>query len=318
MPDHRETDDVMAREAIAWYVRLKDTTATDADRDAFHAWVTADPARGRAYEDAMRLWGQLYAPAVELGAGGWYQPVRHRAFAPPALATLALVVLVVVAVWWRDPGIVDRAFADHATTPGARQDVILADGTRAYLDADSAITVSITQAVRDVHLRRGRVWFEVASDQGSSFRVVAGDVEARVLGTSFAIEWQPDAVVVTVERGRVSVACTGKDPALVLTARQRLRIAAGASATPEPIDPDIVLAWRRGLIVFDRASLGTVIDELDRMTPGRVLVMDENLRQLTLSGVFRAEDPAAVLGALRSAFGAKTTTIPRFATLIHR
>jgi transmembrane sensor len=318
MPDHHETNDVTARQAIAWYVRLKDTTATDADRDAFHAWVTADPARGRAYEDAMRLWGQLHAPAAELGAGGWYQPVRHRTFAPLAMATLALVVLVVAAVWWRDPGLVDRAFADHATTRGVRQNVILADGTRAYLDADSAITVSITQAARDVHLRRGRVWFDVVSDQGTSFRVVAGDVEARVLGTSFAIEWQPDAVVITVECGRVSVAWAGRDPALVLTARQRLRITAGAPAVPESIDPDIVLAWRRGLIVFDRASLGTVIDELDRMAPGRVLVMDESLRQLTLSGVFRTEDPAAVLGALRSAFGAKTTTIPQFATLIHR
>jgi ferric-dicitrate binding protein FerR (iron transport regulator) len=72
------------------------------------------------------------------------------------------------------------------------------------------------------------------------------------------------------------------------------------------------------LIAFDGAPLSTVIAELDRMTLGRVLVLDDTLHQLILSGVFHADDPEAVLGALHSAFGVKTTIIPGFATVVHR
>ena len=57
MPDDPDTNDVMARAAIAWYIRLKDGMATDADRAPFREWVAADSAHGHAYEAATRLSG---------------------------------------------------------------------------------------------------------------------------------------------------------------------------------------------------------------------------------------------------------------------
>jgi transmembrane sensor len=54
------------------------------------------------------------------------------------------------------------------------------------------------------------------------------------------------------------------------------------------------------------------------MRPGRVIIADSSLRRLTLSGVFRADDPGAVLKALNSALGLKTVSIPGFATFLYR
>jgi transmembrane sensor len=321
MPNNDQTSEARAREAIAWYVRLHDATTTDADRDAFQAWLRADPFHGRAYAEVTLLWTQLQQPAEKLGAGGWYRqpstrPYRFFLSSSRVVAVGILLILVITAVWWRDPGLVDRAFADFATRPGEQRKVTLADGTRAYLDGDSAMNLIINQFTREARMLRGRVWFDVVYNQKSGFSVIAGNVETRVLGTAFAVEYADEAVSVTVEHGSVTIAIGGHTA--ILSARQRLHVAAGALGKPEAVDPDIALAWRRGVLVFDRASLAQVIAELDRMSAGRMLLTDDTLRHLTLSGVFRTDDPTAVLAALRAGLGVQTTTIPGLATLIHR
>jgi transmembrane sensor len=317
MPENQEVDDVMRRQAIAWYVRLKDASATAKDGAAFRRWASADPGHLAAFAEAERLWEQVGRPAAELGAGGWYRPAPpRRSLFRPMLAA-ALLAACAAIVWWRDPGIVHRALADHATARGERRESVLGDGTRAYLDGDSAISVTIGPAARDVRLLRGRAWFDVKPDRAAPFRVIMEDVEARVLGTAFAVERRAADSVVTVERGRVAVVARGR-PEVLVTGGQRVRIEQGVPIGPEPVDTDIALAWRRGLLVFDRASLGAIVEELDRMSSGRVLVADDALQQLTLSGVFRVDDSAAILAALRGALHVKVATIPGVTTVIYR
>lgn len=339
-PPPSPAPDRAGEEAIAWYVRLKDPGATDADRTAFAVWLDATAENRRAYAEAGELWSRLAEPAARLGAGGWYRaPSRRldwrwagsrragrgwmgaRAWASFALA--ASVLLAAVGLWWRDPGLADRLLADYATAPGERREAVLADGSRLLLDADSAVSVTITGTERRVDLRRGRVWLDVAHDPALGFRVVAGSVEARVLGTAFEVDRQTgqglDAVIVTVERGRVAVdSANGPAEGVVLSAGQRARVAPGVRTLPQTVSPDTAFAWRRGLVLFDRVPLAEVAVALDRMSKGRVLIPDETLRGLTLSGVFRADDPDAVLDALRSALGIRTTVLPGMATLIHR
>jgi transmembrane sensor len=317
MPSSNEANDAMTREATAWYVRLKDAAATEADRFAFERWVSADPARSRAYDEAARLWSRLQPAAAELGAGGWYRSPRRplRRLVPVAAVVVGLVT---GALWWRDPGLIDRVRADHATAPGQRREVVLGDGSRAHLDGDTALSVTLDAARRDVRLLRGRAWFEVRSNQPGSFRVIAGSVEARVRGTTFAVERQADAVVVTVEGGRVEVTTPGLASSIELTAGKAAELRPGAVPALRTIDPDLASAWRRGLIVLDRAPLSRVVEELNRLAIGRIVMTDDALGRLPLSGVFRADDPEHILGALRSALGVKTTRIPGFATLIHR
>lgn len=74
----------------------------------------------------------------------------------------------------------------------------------------------------------------------------------------------------------------------------------------------------QGLLVFDRATLGEVVDSLQRLGLPPVLLFDDSLRQQRLSGTFRTNDPQATLNALTTSLQLRTTRVPGLALLIHR
>ncbi|PRX09587.1 UNVERIFIED_ORG: FecR family protein [Martelella mediterranea] len=308
------------REATAWFVRLNDRKPSRSDCRAFDEWLRVDSGNGQAYERVRLLWDDLREPAERLGAGGWYRvPTRQHAYRRPAIRfaamAAAMLAIVVVTMLWRDPGLPDRAFADYATPPGQTREIELADGSTLFLDGGSAVDVSMTGQARDIYLLRGRAYFDVTHDETRPFLVHSGTVETRVLGTAFAVEQNKENVEVTVARGLVSVAEGGSSRRL--RAGQAVAVTVTGPGAVETVDPELALSWRRGLIILDRAPLGAVVDELERMSAGRVVIADQSLRQLRLSGVFQADDADAVLEAMRTGLGLKVLSAPGFVTLIY-
>jgi len=105
--------------------------------------------------------------------------------------------------------------------------VTLLDGSKVSLASQSELTVQRNQpAAVSLALARGRVDFDVAPQPARSFKVVAGDVEVRVVGTQFSVRATPEAdglrVEVSVLRGLVEVQ-SARRPGIVA------RVAAGQS-----------------------------------------------------------------------------------------
>lgn len=318
-PNGQLSNQQLDDDAIAWVVRLKDPLASADDRDRFRQWLARSPRHQQAYAQALALWEDSEAPARALGRGNWYrhparrptQGWRWRLAPVAALACAALALLL-----WRDPGLMQRWNADLASPPGQTRAVALADGSTLVLDGDSAVDVRLTDGTRQVRMRRGRAWFAVARAE-IPFVVHTPGAEIRVLGTAFSVADADGATQVLVERGRVEVTAAGARAGAVLTAGQGIVVGAAIPpAQPAAFEPSTALAWRRGLVVFDRATLAEVAATIEKLRPGRVIVLDEHLRRKTLSGVFDAGNPQAILGALQSGLGVKVTTVPAIATVI--
>ena len=289
------------RAAAGWLVRLGSPALDDADRRAFRAWLEADPAHAAAFETARRLWDGLDVPAAALAAAG-----RRRRRVGLAAAAACLLLLAGVAL---------REGADHATDPGVRATVTLADGSRMTLDGNSAADVAIDADGRRVMLRRGRAFFEVAPEAARPFVVKAGGVEARVLGTGFAVERQASGVAVVVEHGRVAVREAGA--AVELAAGETVQASADGLGATEPAALGSALAWRRGLLVFEDRTLAEVAAALERAGGGRIVIPQAGVRALRLSGVFRDDDPAAVLDAIEAGLGVRAARLG-VATVVYR
>jgi ferric-dicitrate binding protein FerR (iron transport regulator) len=142
-------DDALAEQARGWIAWLASGDISDARMQAFERWLQ-QPGHRRAFEHERALWRSV-GPRPQAGRSR-RRPRRLR-WAMAAAAALAMLVA------WPEAWL--RLQADHRSTHVV-QDVLLPDGSRAVLDADSAIAVHFDAHARQVELLRGRAWFEVS------------------------------------------------------------------------------------------------------------------------------------------------------------
>ncbi|WP_336335421.1 FecR family protein [Pseudomonas putida] len=276
------------RAAQAWVVRLTSGNVQPGDVEAARAWCALAPEHQQAFVEARRVWalsGQLQAPAR-----------RHAPARQWALASAAVLVLGVgLALAWQG-----QWGADYRTGVGERRVVALADGSRISLDAESAVDVEVSAQARRITLRKGEAVFDVAHDPARPFTVQAGEVRATALGTVYAVSREGSAVDVIVKRGRVAV--SDASDRVELAAGEAVGQQAGRLGSKHGLDVDSALAWQQGRLVFEQAPLAQVLRALERYRPGWLVIGDEQLRGLKVSGTFQLDRLDEGLATLEQAF----------------
>jgi transmembrane sensor len=185
----------------------------------------------------------------------------------------AAVVCVAAGAWYlnltspsttRGP----TASREHAyvTRRGERATVRLPDGTHVLLDAESSLRFAgdFGAAARDVFLD-GQAYFDVVHHDSLPFRVHAGRVVARDVGTQFVVRaYRGDSVTdVAVESGRVAV--TRRSDSLVVTRGQVSRVTpAGPLVFARHASLESYLGWTHGQLVFLDTPLREAVDQIAR------------------------------------------------------
>lgn len=304
--------------AIAWHVRVRNPALSRRERLEFTRWLSADPRHQAAYAEVDLLWESLAQPARTLGADGWHRRGTARRRIWPAAMAAGLAMLMVLASWWHNPGLTARWQADYATRPGEQRQIQLADGSSVFLDGDSALSFTQNATTRQATLLRGRAWFDVVRNEDKPFLTRQGDLEVRVLGTSFTLDTHGDTRIVGVESGRVSV--FWKNRALseqALTPGQQLRFRPGQGAQLMAQDVSTLSAWRNGLFVFDRVTLADVAATMESAL-GQRLILSPALEAQEISGVFQAGNPSAMLDGLTQSAELRTRHIPGIGLYLSR
>ena len=118
--------------------------------------------------------------------------------------------------------------------------------------------------MREVYLQ-GEAFFEVTKNAEKPFIVYSDDVVTKVLGTSFNILCDDsDEIKVSLVTGKVEVR-SGEENAIVenLFPGQQYSFHRETKATHTQLfDPQEVLAWKDGIIIFKDASKSEVFDRL--------------------------------------------------------
>lgn len=298
--------------ALIWHERLRGQPSA-AERVAFDQWLYAHPDHVEAYAQVQALWAATEVPAQRLAseeAAALDQylkaldppPRRARRWWLGSAAMAASVVLMLGLLGWQPGRWLDSLRADYASAPGQLRQITLVDQSVVWLDADSAVRVRFDDQQRRIDLLRGAAYFQV-SHTGQPFVVSAAEGEARVLGTQFEVRLQHDGAQVTVQSGRVAVtAQPGAEPQ-VLTANQQVSYQQGVAGTLQGVDSEASLAWRQGWLTFYQVPLAQVLDEVQRYTPGRIVLLNPTLAQQRISGSFPSQDPDKVLTSLASVVG---------------
>src|SRR6188768_533965 len=155
------------------------------------------------------------------------------------------------------------------TTPrGGQYQLLLADGSRVWLNSASSIRfpVSFNGNERRVEVS-GEAYFEVAKDPSMPFKVdVDGKNEIEVLGTHFNINSYADegSIKTTLLEGSVKVTSLKTGESKLITPGQQAQLNTDGQITINKADPDKVMAWKNGYFNVDGADTKTVMQLLSR------------------------------------------------------
>jgi transmembrane sensor len=156
---------------------------------------------------------------------------------------------------------------------GKTSDLLLADGTRVWLNAGSRIAFpsKFSQETREVYLE-GEACFQVTRNQEQPFIVKTGEVHVKVLGTHFNISAYPaDQTIETVLlEGSIALESPKKfglsKKELIIQPNQKASYTKKFKefkVTNEP-DADMYIAWTYGWLKYHRESLGSVLKKVER------------------------------------------------------
>lgn len=301
------------QEAAAWVLRVSEAGDDPDLRDALDAWRDRSPEHARAFAAAAGAWGLLgdQATSPELlarrrdalhraraaGRRRWFGPSLDRRALAAGIAAAVAAPLAVVG-WWRLQAPAEQAYA---TGHGEQRTILLADGSRLSMDALSRVKVAFSRELRAIALEAGRVNVEVAKDPQRPLLVRAGGPTVTALGTVFTVERAAEAVVVTLVEGRVAV---GRERARTLRMQpgQELTLMQdGRTTLREHVDTEQALAWREGKLIFDDEPLAAAATRMNNYGARRIVV-EGGAQGLRISGVFRAGDVEAFVGAVESYF----------------
>ncbi|CAI2796660.1 MULTISPECIES: DUF4880 domain-containing protein [Pseudomonas] len=282
-------------EARDWLVLLTSGRATVADAKALKAWCAQSPAHAQAFEQAKTLWQQV-APALDHVS----QPrsFGRRAFLGGALAASAAVVMVRVGV----PGGFAGLTADYRTAVGEQRQVVLSEGVSLELNTQTRIS----RVGQGIELLEGEV--EVFAHVAQPLKVQAGEGWVSAAQARFNVRNTDHNVCITCIQGSLSVDIAGRSVRLD-QGRQLTYGAAGISDVTS-VDTQAVLAWREQVLVFNNATLATVVDEINRYRPGMLVLLNKQLGQRRVQARFSLQQLAGVALLIRDAYGAKCTELP--------
>lgn len=180
---------------------------------------------------------------------------------------------------------VDEPIYNELEVPrGGECQVVLDDGTKVWLNADSRLTypVAFSAKERKVVLT-GEAYFEVKKDT-VPFVVSTETGEIRVLGTSFGTSvYEGEISYTTLVSGKVNfIAKDGKSE--MLSPGEQVRVFASGQIEKRTVDVGEYVGWRHGLFIFKNKPLPEIMTMLERWYDVKVILQDENLKQLKFTG----------------------------------
>jgi transmembrane sensor len=295
--------------AAAWFARWRSGQMTAAQIEDAEAWLRSVPENREAFEDIAAVWDAMEParrdPAImDLRGKAKRRGRRNRLWLQ---LRVAAAVIIVVAVgfggfrWTRSAA--GGQPVEYATRIGQTSTVILADGSKVILDADSALKVwPHMVAERRLELVRGRAFFEVAKDRRRPFIVRTDKGSVTALGTAFDVRRNAAGMKIVLLEGRVQIRPSAKAPSskpLEMAAGYEF-IGDGAAWQLTKTDSEAETSWIRGDLIFDDQPLSAIVEELNRYDPEKIVIGDPEVGRRRLSAVLKAGDSKLFLASVQT------------------
>jgi len=325
----------ITQQACEWVAKLNEADLSKSERSELKTWMASSKEHRDEIRRVAQRWDDLNSLTMLAVPGDQYKPVKpatnHFSLFPKlqfGVASLVAAALLVAVGLNADllpepekaPEIhVAHELQSYSTDIGEQRLITLPDSSTVLLNTDSRFSVAYGAAFRDIYLIEGEAHFVVESNSEKPFRVFAGKSKVRAVGTAFSVYLKKATVDVTVTHGSVEIDSIS-DPAVDASralasgeARAPSIVTAGYSAsfdqlmgsveTKELAETSVVPAWHHGKLKFTGEPLTQVVEEISRYSPLSIVILDSDLRNLRIGGLFDAGETNKMFEALERGFG---------------
>lgn len=341
MSKPRTNNNTINRQACQWVAKLHETELSEKEHSEFKAWMAENPEHRLEMRRMAKRWDELNSLTLLAVPGDTLeQQLKHKKNAKPSFAksrlkfgafAAAACFAFAVLIW---PAILSDkgstpSLLSYSTAIGEQQRITLPDNSTVLLNTQSQFDVAYSPNYRDIYLVHGEAHFEVESLPGRPFRVFAGKSKVRAVGTAFSVYLKKETVEVTVTHGKVEIdsirdsASNSKTDTDAIN--NRAIVNAGQLAEFDQVVGTIktnhlpkaahIPAWHNGQLKFSGEPLEKVVEEISRYSPFSIVILDSELRNLRIGGLFNVGETRKMFDALEDGFGIKAKYINE--NLIH-
>jgi len=197
-----------------------------------------------------------------------------------------------------------------ATSYGETKSLLLEDGTKVILNANSSLKVprlGFGNYSRNVSLK-GEANFSVAHLPGNQKFVVktADGPDIVVLGTEFTVYNRLHQFKVSLSKGKIQLKYKGDQQSknLIMRAGELVTIdSKGKSVLKKTANPEIFSAWKDNRYVFDHTSLQDICTLFEEDFGLAIEIADPEISTWAVSGTFKASNAQELLEALAESSG---------------
>lgn len=244
--------------------------------------------------------------------GKYYSTVKKNNWLINVAAILLVLVGIAYLYYWLDYT-TNSFFNTESKTvelitkespAGAKTTLTLKDGTQVKLNTGSKLKYpsEFSDSVRLVYLE-GEAFFDVQKNK-IPFIVIAGNMEAKVLGTSFNIQNNSNKNEIALVTGRLQVSdqCGNR---IMLTPSEMVTYEAGGEILKSKFDIEKKTAWVKGILLFQDAEEEEIVEKLEQWYGVNIKVDEKFKFTGKFSGSFKNESLYNVLEGIATTSGFK-------------
>ncbi|MGV8093911.1 MAG: FecR family protein [Mangrovibacterium sp.] len=188
---------------------------------------------------------------------------------------------------------------------GGEYELVLADGTRIYLNAESQLKypVQFLGDTREVELT-GEAYFEVAKDTHKPFVVKTTGMSVEVLGTAFNLNayGNTEKILATLVEGSIKINVTATQETRLLQPDEQASVDLKSGRTEvRKVDISLYTDWKNGRLNFFDNRLEDIMITLTRWYSAEVIYRDPSVKDFRFSGSLnRYGDISQILDIIKS------------------
>ena len=218
----------------------------------------------------------------------------------PAIVSAGVLLILVACIFLWRTGVLTSPYRTVITRNKQIREFHLSDGSHVSLNAGSSLrfTRQFSESDRQVELK-GEAYFTVKTDS-RSFTVITPQAKTTVLGTEFNVWSRGNETRVIVKYGKVrltSIASANEKVDIIKGQMSRV-LGNQPPLPPQSVDANHSLGWLRGQLIFEKALLTEIVDELERKFDVNIIVADSSLVSRTMTADFEDATIQEILASI--------------------